>query len=248
MTPELPETPQIGPDPDLEYSSERPFWDYLDLLVFIGMSFPALVVASVLARGVAHVLPVSGAFAALLMQLVWYVLIFGSLWMLLKLRYNRPFWQSLGWRFPFPRAATCLIMGPVLAFAVGLIGHLIHTPEIKLPMFDQMLVDRPTKIVFGLFVVFIGPLCEELAFRGFLMPLLMRSLGVWSGIVATAVLFGALHGYEYEWSWRHMLLISIVGIVLGWVRYRAGSTAASTFMHSTFNLTQLVAYLAQQQA
>jgi membrane protease YdiL (CAAX protease family) len=41
-----------------------------------------------------------------------------------------------------------------------------------------------------------------------------------------------------------MLLISIVGVVLGWVRYDTGSTAGSTFMHSTFNLTQLAAFLA----
>jgi membrane protease YdiL (CAAX protease family) len=121
----------------------------------------------------------------------------------------------------------------------------IHTPTIKLPMFDQMLSDRPTAILFAVFVVGIGPLCEELAFRGFLMPLLMRSLGTAGGIVLTAVLFGAMHGYEYEWSWRHMLLISIVGIVLGWVRNDTGSTAASTFMHATFNLTQLAAFVAQ---
>lgn len=235
----------------LEVQEERPaafpFWDYVDLAVFAGFAFPSLVASALLARGLSFVLPVSRVFDALLMQLVWYGLIFGALVVLLRVRYDRPFWHSLGWRVPFRGMIACLLSGPVLAIGVGLIGYLIHTPTIKLPMFDQMLTDRSTTILFAAFVVIIGPLCEELAFRGFLMPLVMRSLGAYGGIVLTAALFGAMHGYEYEWSWRHMLLISIVGVVLGWVRYDTGSTAGSTFMHATFNLTQLVAFLAQSK-
>lgn len=243
MTPEAPEhlSPVAAPGPGQEYS----FWDYTDLLVFIGFAFPALVVSALLAPGLRLVLPVSRVFGALLVQLIWYVLVFGALLVLLRVRYDRPFWSSLGWRFPFRGMAACLVSGPVLAIAVGLIGYVLHTPKIQLPMFDEMMSDRPTTVLFALFVVVIGPLCEELAFRGFLMPLLMRSLGAIGGIVVTAVLFGAMHGYEYEWSWRHLLLISIVGVVLGWVRYHTGSTAGSAFMHSTFNLTQLAAFLAQ---
>jgi membrane protease YdiL (CAAX protease family) len=234
-------TPELTDD----FRGRSAFWDYTDLLIFIGFAFPSLVASALLARGLTFVLPVSRVFDALLMQLVWYALIFGALVVQLRVRYDRPFWSSLGWKIPFRGMLACLVSGPVLAIAVGLVGYVIHTPTIKLPMFDQMLTDRPTTILFALFVVAIGPLCEELAFRGFLMPLLMRSLGTAGGIVLTAVLFGAMHGYEYEWSWRHMLLISIVGVVLGWVRNDTGSTAASTFMHATFNLTQLAAFVAQ---
>lgn len=243
MTPEDPDDRSTAPLTALP--SGFPFWDYVDLAVFVGIAFPSLVASALLARGLALFLPVGRVFDALLMQLLWYGLIFGALLVLLRVRYDRPFWPSLGWVFPFRGVLACLISGPVLAIGVGLIGFVIHTPTIKLPMFDQMLTDKPTTVLFALFVVLIGPLCEELAFRGFLMPLLMGSLGTAGGIVLSAVLFGAMHGYEYEWSWRHMLLIAIVGVVLGWVRYDTDSTAASTFMHSTFNLTQLAAFLAQ---
>jgi membrane protease YdiL (CAAX protease family) len=108
-----------------------------------------------------------------------------------------------------------------------------------------MLENRPTLMLFAIFVVLLGPLCEELAFRGFLMPLLMRSLGPAAGIVGTGALFGCLHAPEYSWSWRHVLLITVAGSTFGWVRYRTGSTAASTFMHASYNLTQLAAFLAQ---
>ncbi|MGI8428188.1 MAG: CPBP family intramembrane glutamic endopeptidase, partial [Solirubrobacteraceae bacterium] len=81
---------------------------------------------------------------------------------------------------------------------------------------------------------------------GFLLPLVMRSVGVAAGIVLTGLLFGAVHAYEYDWSWRHSLLISIAGIVFGYVRYASRSTAASTMMHATFNLTQFLGLMAQQ--
>jgi uncharacterized protein len=225
---------------------ERPvaFWSYLDLALFISLAFPTMLVALVLVKVFAFAIPFGKPFQALLAQLVWYILIFAALYVLLKSRYGAPFWKSLGWRFPFQGAALALFAGPFLAISIGLIGHLIRTPIIKLP-FEQMLNNRPTIVLFALFVVVLGPLCEELAFRGFLMPLLIRSLGVTAGILLTGLVFGALHAYEYEWSWRHSLLISVAGAVFGWARYAMGSTAASTFMHATFNLTQFAALLAQ---
>jgi membrane protease YdiL (CAAX protease family) len=71
----------------------------------------------------------------------------------------------------------------------------------------------------------------------------MRSLGAAGGIVVTGFIFGSVHGYEYEWSWQYMLLISLVGCVLGWAKYQTQSTAAAAFMHSTYNLTQFAAFL-----
>jgi membrane protease YdiL (CAAX protease family) len=110
-----------------------------------------------------------------------------------------------------------------------------------------MLDNRPTLILFSIFVVILGPLCEELAFRGFLLPLFVRSLGAAAGIMVTGLLFGCLHAPEYSWSWRHVLLVSLAGSVFGWVRYKTGSAAASTYMHSTYNLTQFAAFVAQSR-
>lgn len=221
-----------------------PFWSYLDLALFISLAFPAMLSAVLLVKLFGSIIPFGKPFQGLLAQLIWYVLLFAALCVLLKTRYRAPFWKSLGWRFPFRGAALTLFAGPFLAISIGLIGYLIRTPIIKLP-FEQMLNNRPTIALFAIFVVVLGPLCEELAFRGFLMPLLIRSLGAVAGIVLTGAFFGALHAYEYQWSWRHSLLISLAGAVFGWARYALGSTAASTFMHATFNLTQLAAMLGQ---
>ena len=113
-----------------------------------------------------------------------------------------------------------------------------------MPM-QELLRDRASLVLVGIFAVTLGPLCEELSFRGFFLPLLARSLGAAGGVLLTAVAFSLMHGPQYAWSWRHILLITLAGVAFGVVRLRSGSTAAATIMHATYNLTFFVAYLVQ---
>jgi membrane protease YdiL (CAAX protease family) len=235
--PQPPKTAQEEPEP---------FWNYQDFLLFVVFAFLLLIAVATIVQALPFSRTYGKAFQGLLAQLIWYALVFTALYWMLKLRYGRPFWQSLGWRFPFQGMTMMLFGGPLLAVGIGYIGFLLRTPDVPTP-FRQMLANRPTFILFALFVVIVGPLCEELAFRGFLMPLLVRSFGAAVGIVATGALFGFLHAPEYAWSWRHVLLITAAGSAFGWVRYKTGSTAASTTMHAAYNLTQFAAFLAQGQ-
>jgi len=216
----------------------EPFWDYTDFLLFVLLAGSSLAVSLVVGLAFAKL---SIPLRLVVAQTVWYVLAFGALKALLLFRYQQPFWRSLGWRpISFSTAASAILAGPMLVLSIGLLGSALRTPEIELP-FQQMLGSRGTIVLFGMLAVILGPVAEELAFRGFLMPLLMRSLGTAGGIVLTGIVFGSIHGYEYEWSWQYMLLISLVGCVFGWARYRTQSTFASALMHSTFNLTQFAA-------
>jgi len=240
-TPVAPAPPPGGSPPGSE-----PFWDYQDFFLFIAFAFPCLLIAALIVR----MIPATGAygksFQGLVAQLIWYALVFAMLYFILRVRYGRPFWRSLGWRFPFRGMPLILFGGPLLAIGLGMAGALLQTPDVPTP-FRAMLDNRPTFVLFTIFVIILGPLFEELAFRGFLMPLLVRSLGPAIGIVLTAALFGCLHAPEYAWSWRHVLLITAAGAAFGWVRYRTGSTAASTFMHAAYNLTQFAGFLGQSK-
>src|SRR5256885_2249784 len=75
--------------------------------------------------------------------------------------------------------------------------------------------------------VTLGPVSEELIFRGFLFPLLARTFGVVVAILGAALPFALLHGPQYAWSWRHILLVLLAGCAFGWVRHRTGSTAVA---------------------
>jgi membrane protease YdiL (CAAX protease family) len=252
MTPNDPESLAPSPEPlapppqSPAPSPQPPFWGYLDLAFFISLLLPSLFLAALIVKVMSPILPYGTPFQALLGQLIAYAFIFSSLYFLIHLRYGQPFWRSLGWTFPLAAATASFLAGPLLAITVGLLGNVLRTPEIPLP-FQDMLANRPTVVMFAIFVVILGPLCEELAFRGFLMPLLVRSFGPATGIIATGLLFGSLHGPEYGWHWQQAVLISVAGMVFGWVRFRTGSTAAAALMHSTYNLTQLAAFFAQNR-
>jgi membrane protease YdiL (CAAX protease family) len=123
---------------------------------------------------------------------------------------------------------------------------LIKVPVTENPM-TKLLKDRAAMIPLAIFGVTIGPLCEELFFRGFVQPLLVRTLGAVAGIVATNVPFGILHYWEYGRSWRHVVVITLAGTAFGWMRHATGSTMASTVMHAAYNSLGFVALFAQRK-
>ncbi len=224
----------------------EPFWNYQDLLLLIGLALPSLLAAAglVTLAGLALGGPVRSAATVLALQFTAYGLWFLCLFAVLKLRYGRPFWRSLGWVRPRVPLRRFLAGGVLLAFVIALLGALLRTPDIDMPI-KQLLRDRASLALVGLFAVTLGPLCEELIFRGFLQPLLARTFGPAAAILATAVVFAAPHGPQYAWSWQHVLLITLAGAVFGWTRLRSGSTLAAAVMHAGYNLVFFAALAAQ---
>jgi membrane protease YdiL (CAAX protease family) len=112
---------------------------------------------------------------------------------------------------------------------------------------DQLAFGAIPLPIVAIFAVVIGPLFEELAFRGFLQPLLQQWSGSYAGILLTAAAFSCLHGWNYEWHWQYLLVLLLVGSAFGIARDRTGSTAASFMLHMGYNLTQLAGAVAAQQ-
>ncbi len=227
-----------------ESAAEYPFWTWEDVAVFFGMAVPCLVLSLLfleLAIAVSGV-TASPAWRLIAAQLIAYLFWFGTLVLLLRLRYDRPFWQSLAWFWPQRGFLRSVVQGPMLAFAVAWLGVFLKTPAIEMP-FQKLLSDPVSIALIGIFATTVGPLCEELAFRGFLMPMLGRKFGQWAGILLAALPFALLHGPQYAWSWRHLILLVLAGIAFGRVRYLTGSTAAAALTHATYNLTFFSAFL-----
>jgi len=225
---------------------DEAFWTYRDLALFLGLALPCLLGGTLIAKLTIGRLLAGTTHKALLLlpgQFLGYGLLFLALAFLLKAEYGRPFWPSLGWRRPKISPPLIAAMGIALAFFVAILGALLRTPEVPSPMKD-LLNDRISLIAVALFGVTVGPLCEELAFRGFMQPLFIRSLGVAPGIALSAVGFGLLHLPQYGYTWQHGILITLAGAAFGWMRFISGSTLGSTIMHSAYNLTLAVAALA----
>jgi hypothetical protein len=247
---------QEGPEPlegreplDSFYPAPPPehdaFWSYTDLLVLVGLIIPCLLVglgAVKVAFWIFQLHPAVNTWELLAEQSAGYVLLMVALTVLFRLQYDRPFWRSLGWVDPPFSLSWVVAAGVGLAVTVLVLGLLIGTPHTENRL--TALLKNPTSLVLlAVFGSVVAPVCEELFFRGFVQPLVVRSLGVVGGIVATALPFGLLHFYEYGQSWRHVLLISISGAAFGWMRHATGSTKAAAWMHASYNAFQFLPLL-----
>ena len=217
-----------------------PFWSYEDLALLVAAILPCGILAAWLTR-VSGVSSKGGQ--TFVLQTSFFALLLTILYLLVAQRYHRPFWRSLGWSWPIRGGWRSAVFGPALAIGVSVLGALMRAPELPDPV-KELITGRMSLIIVMLFAVAFGPIYEELFFRGFLYPLFERSFGPALAILFSAIPFALLHGPQNQWAWQQITLVGIAGIAFGFVRYRTGSTAASTILHSCFNLTQFVGYLA----
>jgi hypothetical protein len=82
--------------------------------------------------------------------------------------------------------------------------------------------------------IVVAPAGEEILFRGFLFQGFVRSeRTAWPAIVVISLLWAALH---IQYDWAGMLQIFVIGLFLGWMRWRSGSLLLTFFLHGLFNL------------
>jgi uncharacterized protein len=91
--------------------------------------------------------------------------------------------------------------------------------------------------------IVVAPAGEEILFRGFLFRGFVRPERLaWPGILATAVLFAAPH---VQYDWVGILQIFVVGLFLGYMRWRSGSTVLTFVLHALFNFEGTMETIAQ---
>jgi uncharacterized protein len=233
------------PVPALE---KWPFWGYSDLALLIGYFFGSFVGAGLLFGLVRYLFPVikqkqNEAPLLLVFQVLLYLLAYLSLHFTLASRYGRPVLRSLGWKLPRVSLLVPVLGGLLLPFAVNLIIAPFHPPKIDSP-FDKFTLTPGLLVCFGVLAALLAPLMEELVFRGFLQPLISRSLGTVAGVLITAMLFGGLHAPEYSYAWQFVAAVTLAGVAFGAMRAWTNSTLASAIMHGGFNLVMVLAMFA----
>jgi uncharacterized protein len=230
-----PRLPLEQPPAPVEPAPPRePFWDYSDLFLVVGLGVPGM---ALVATGVSFLISrITRIKVASLLpgQFLGYAVLFAVIWFIFRTHYERPFWDSLAWKpFRVPLSRT-LLLGVVTAVLVVLTANAIGTKETPNPM-KELLTGRGAIAIVAVTGTTVGPVCEELVFRGFLQPLLVRSAGAVLGILLSSIPFGLLHLPQYGWSWRHAVLVTLAGCAFGWMRHVSGSTRASSLMHAAYN-------------
>jgi uncharacterized protein len=82
--------------------------------------------------------------------------------------------------------------------------------------------------------IIVAPAGEEVMFRGFLFRGWARTdRAAWPAIVVISLLWAALH---LQYDWTGILQIFVSGLLLGWLRWRSGSTLLTFMLHALFNV------------
>ncbi|HTC28444.1 type II CAAX endopeptidase family protein [Dyella sp.] len=100
------------------------------------------------------------------------------------------------------------------------------------------------RLPLAIVMVIVGPLIEELLFRGVLLSALMRRLSTAWSITISAVLFGVVHleGLDFKWFALPGLILLAVG--LAWLRLKSSSLWPAVVAHGVYNLFALIALFA----
>jgi uncharacterized protein len=87
-------------------------------------------------------------------------------------------------------------------------------------------------------IVVVGPIGEEIMFRGFLFRgwVIQDQYGIFAIIVITE-LWAAMH---VQYDWYGITQVFLIGLVLGWIRWRSGSTLLTIVLHILVNLESTI--------
>jgi membrane protease YdiL (CAAX protease family) len=130
--------------------------------------------------------------------------------------------------------AVCAV---VPAIGIGFLWSRLFTflggdPETQ--VFVAGLLDTPDQAVFLVSVFYAvlgGPILEEVFFRGFMQPPLIRRFGAVGGIVITSMIFGLIHAVD-PWA---IIPVVAIGVIAGWLRHRSGGLGAPIVFHGLNN-------------
>lgn len=220
----------------------EPPWSGWDVLLIAGLTVISIVVLSIFLGIAAHFLfpGVSwnsiAAEIAVAAQLLAYVVVATFMVMLVQGKYHVAFWRAIQWNWPRV-GIWYLALGVLLLLSISAVSRFLPMP--KSTPFEQFFERPRDAYAVAIFAVTLGPLMEELFFRGLLYPVLERRLGVFWGVVLTALPFGLIHMFQYGYAWGVVLLIFLMGLVCTVVRARTGSVASSFLVHVGYNATEM---------
>ncbi len=130
-------------------------------------------------------------------------------------------------------SVAVLVLGVIVPLAIGLVlayalAEVIEPDESVKRLYEQMTVEWA--LPFILFIA-LGPgFCEELLFRGYMQSRLVERWGPAVGILIASLLFGVFHIMPHA-----IAFATPIGIWLGLVAWRTGSTWPGIICHALLN-------------
>ncbi|MCR5666603.1 MAG: CPBP family intramembrane metalloprotease [Eubacterium sp.] len=97
------------------------------------------------------------------------------------------------------------------------------------------LVGSNISVLMIIYALFLGPIGEELIFRGVTLSYARMALPFWLANLMQAALFGVLHANLIQGVYAF-----VIGLFLGYIRHDSGTIRASIHLHIMFNIVGLL--------
>lgn len=100
------------------------------------------------------------------------------------------------------------------------------------------------RLPLGIVAVSVGPMIEELMFRGVLLSALLGRYSTGTSVALCAMLFGVMHLAGLDFQWYALPSLMLLAAALCWLRLQSGSLWPPILAHGLFNLFALMALFA----
>jgi hypothetical protein len=195
-------------------------------------------------------------------QAAWYLISFGLCALMFPAIWHRRFFSGVEWRARVAlHSGGRLISAAFACFALAIVDSLAMPGPADTPIDEVFRKPGAAWLLFA-FGVTLAPFFEEMIYRGFLLPAFCTAWD-WSaerlqnreapwpdaegkirwslpamfvGSLLTSIPFALMHAEQTGYSLGPFLLLVCVSLVLCWVRLSTRSLAASTLVHSSYNL------------
>jgi membrane protease YdiL (CAAX protease family) len=121
-------------------------------------------------------------------------------------------------------AAAAVLLPPLIVGA----AHLVRSPEYTA---------TAGSMIFLALVLTAGAFAEELLFRGYLLQVLLASIGTYSTIVPLAILFALLHAGNPNATWFGLVNTAAFGVLFGYAYLRSRDLWLPIGLHLGWNVT-----------
>ncbi|MGH8158290.1 MAG: lysostaphin resistance A-like protein [Rhodanobacter sp.] len=153
-----------------------------------------------------------------------------------------------GFGFTRPARPLFLALAVVIGLAAPLLGGwltqlLAHGHSVTQNI-QQLGANTPLawRIVLVLVVVSLGPLVEELLFRGVLLSALWQRWQAGWAVALSSLMFALVHLPGLQWQWFALPDLLLLALALAWLRLRSGSIWPGVLAHGVNNLLAVVGW------
>ena len=126
-------------------------------------------------------------------------------------------------------------MHPAANLLQATVSRIYPVNEELASQLSQLLVQSHNIWVLLLVIAVVPAVCEELAFRGFILSGLRHMGHKWAAIIVSSVFFGATHALLQQ-----SIVASLVGAVLGFIAVQTGSLWPCILFHVVHNSMAVV--------